>query len=211
MISILIVSFFQDHAGELRNSRIQQNKLYYTRKDYSKSEKKIKRTRQYLVELQEELLEKKGLLALATDQVSKQCAENLLQKAFLLEERMAHQHLCAEREQHTKIVQFGQLFARKIGGERDSNKSRIRLYFERVFGLRESRQTRVNKDISSIILIGGCHDKENVSNTELRGEAIDVLKEIESSSGKISRLARFFKKKPSTNKLVGNAIGQLCL
>lgn len=201
--------FFQDHAVELRNSRIQQNKLYYTRKDYSKSEKKIKQDSQHLVELQEELLEKKGALALASDKVSKQCAENLLQKGFLLEERMTHQRLCAERKEHTNTIHFSHLFAQTIDCKRDSNKSRIRIYFERVLGLREAQQTRVNKDIRSIIL-AGCDDK-NVSCTELRGEAINLLKEIESSSGKISRLARFFKRKSSTGKLVGNAIKQLYL
>ena len=204
--------FFQDHARELRNSRIQQNKLYYTRKDYSKSEKKVKRDKEYLAELREELLEKKGALAMTNAQVSKQCAENLLQKAFLLEERMTHQRLCAEREEHTKIVEFAQLLTYKIGGERDSKKSRIRLYFERVFGLQDSRQTRISKDISSVILTGGCKDDENVNNTEFRSEAVDVLKEIKPSSGKISRLARFFKKKnPSTDKLIGNAIQKLSI
>lgn len=194
----------------MRNNRIQQNKLYYTRKDYNKSEKKIKRNRQYLIELKEELLEKKGALALSNDQVSKQCTKNLLQKAFLLEERMTHQRLCAERKEYTKIIQFGQQIAQKIGGERDNNKSRIRLYFERVLGLRDSRKTRMNEDISSIILNGGCAD-QNVGNAELRGDVINVLKDIESSSGKVSRLARFFKNKPFTRKLVGNAIGQLSL
>ena len=177
--------------------------MYYTRQDYSKNEKKLKRSEQYLADLQEELLEKKGSVVLMSGKVSRMCAEKILQKGSLVEEKIEHQRLCAEREEHTKLFNFGQMFARKVGEEKDYGKSKIRLFVERVFGLKESQQKQLDIDVNAILSCGG-------NAKEFRHEVIDVLKEIESSSGKVSRLAKLFKKKKyQTNKLIQNTITRL--
>ena len=93
-----------------------------------------------------------------------------MEQGGLVSDNIQHQRLCAQREMRTKLFNFGQKFARYVQDGKDQGKSKIRVFFERIFGSKKGKQQeKLNVDINSMLF-------GNV--LESRLEVVDVLKNI---------------------------------
>jgi len=169
---IFSILLLQEHCEELKSNRIHNNKLYYTRQDYSKNEKKLKRSKQQLDNIKEDISLCKQEINDTEDQTFRLYTERILEQGGLVSDQIEHQRLCVQRETHSKLVAFGQQFARYVQGGRDHGKSKIRRFFERVFGgLNEKKEAEFQHQLNiNSMLFGDVMDS--------RIEIVDVLKNI---------------------------------
>ena len=157
----------------MKNNRLHTNKLYYTRQDYSKNEKKLKRSKQQLDNVKEDIVLCQQEIIATDNEVFRMHSKRVMEQGGLVSDNIEHQRLCAQREKRTKLFTFGQLFARKVQDGKDQGKSKIRVFFERVFGLKKGQQKKCNADINSM-LFGDV--------LESRLEVVGFLKNIGKSS-----------------------------
>ena len=139
----------------MKSNRIHNNKLYYTRQDYSKNEKKLKRSKQQLENIKEDISLCKQEINDTEDQTFRLYTERVLEQGGLVTDQIEHQRLCIQREARSKLFTFGQQFARYVQGGRDQGKSKIRRFFERVFSGANKKeaefQQKLNVDINSML------------------------------------------------------------
>ena len=158
----------------MKNNRLHNNKLYYTRQDYSKNEKKLKRSKQQLENIKEDISLCKQEIVDNDTETFRLYTERVIEQGGLVSDNIQYQRLCAQREMHTKLFNFGQRFARYVQDGKDQGKSKIRVFFERIFGSKKGKQQeKLNVDINSM-LFGNA--------LESRLEVVDVLKNIGKSS-----------------------------
>jgi len=163
----------QEHCEELKSNRIHNNKLYYTRQDYSKSEKKLKRSKQQLDSVKEDISLCKQEIIDTDNEKFRLYTERVMEQGGLVSDKIQHQRLSAQREMRTKLFTFGQQFAHYVQDGKDQGKSKVRILFERVFGLKkEKQQKKLNVDINSMLF----------GNVLESLEVVDVLKNIGKSS-----------------------------
>ena len=161
----------------MKNNRLHNNKLYYTRQDYSKNEKKLKRSKQQFENIKEDIALCKQEIVETDNETFRLYTEQVLEQGGLVSDQIEHQRLCAQREMRTKVFALGQQFARKVQTCRDQGKSKIQVFFERVFSGLNKKDTacvskfqhKLNTDINSM-LFGDI--------LESRLEVADVLKNI---------------------------------
>ena len=206
----------QEHVEELRNNNIQNSKLFYLRQDHSKNAKKLKRNKQYLADLQDDLQERRGSVALMSCKISKVCADRILQSGCLLEKALEHQRLCAEREERIATQQFAEAFARKLKDEKVKGRSCIRRFFERIFGGQDGLQRQESKkQLQEEKLNNDVFPMFYASNSDDAKNAVHLLKQIDCESSRLegtadrnnrcrrSRLSKFFKRQGTQNDSVG--------
>ena len=168
----------QEHREELKSNRLHNNKLYYTRQDYSKNEKKLKRSRQQLDNVKEDISLCQQEIIDTDNKAFRLYSEHVLEQGGLVSDQIEHQRLCAQRQMRTKLFTFGQQFAHCVQAGKDQGKNKIRVFFERVFGLKkEKQQKQLNVEISSMLY-------GNVLDSRL--EVVNVLKNIKKSSASSS-------------------------
>ena len=175
----ILLSFTQEHREVLKSNSLNKNKLYYMRQDYSKNEKKLKSSLKQIDNVKEDISLCKQEIIDTDNETFRLYSECVLEEGGLVSDQIEHQRLCVQRETRTKLFNFGEHLASYVQSNRQQGKSKIRLFFERVFsglskGKEQQFQNKLNDDINSL-LFGDVLD--------FRLEVADVLKNIE---GKLS-------------------------
>ena len=134
----------------------------------------MKRSKQQLENIKEDISLCKQEINDTGDQTFRLYTERVLEHGGLVTDQIEHQRLCAQREARSKLVNFGQQFARCVKGGRDHGKSKIRRFFERVFGGANKKkeaefQQKLNVDINSMLF-------SDVMDSRI--EIVEVLKNI---------------------------------
>ena len=138
----------------MKKNRLHNNKLYYTRQDYSKNEKKLKRSKQQLENIKEDISLCKQEIIDTDTETFRLYTERVMELGSLVSDNIQHQRLCAQREMRTKLFNFGQKFERYVQDGKDKGKSKIRVFFERIFSSKKlKQQMKLNVDILSLIHI----------------------------------------------------------
>ena len=94
----------------MKNNRIQQNKLYYTRQDYSKNEKKLKRTQQQLEHISDDIQKCKQEIVTVTDDTYGTHCQRVFEQGFHIKEHMQCEQMRADRELRHGLFQCGKAF-----------------------------------------------------------------------------------------------------
>ena len=134
----------------------------------------MKRSKQQLENIKEDISLCKQEIIDNDTETFRLYTERVMEQGGLVSDNIQHQRLCAQREMRTKLFNFGQKFARYVQDGKDQGKSKIRVFFERIFGSKKGKQQeKLNVDINSMLF-------GNV--LESRLEVVDVLKNIGKSS-----------------------------
>ena len=148
--------------------------MYYTRQDYSKNEKKLKRSRQQLANAEEDVVLCKQDISNNDNETFTLYSERIREQGSLVDEQIQHQRLCASREKGDAEFKLGQEYARVENSKNTKGKGSFRRFLGRVFGMKSRQEKKLNSDINSML-----------SNDafEARIQVVKVLKDIQQKNG----------------------------